>query len=154
NNVPVPNITSFASANTRQPKPPQKFYFADAEFCDSKQQRVSSSEKSKKALNQRYLGRSSGNLANLDYNNSGPTSLGYHQANNQCERSISPQFFYSRRQDTKYEPGPKSRQFAPSKSSSNLTRGASSRYNDSYDHELVMRKKLEQPYSRYSYIDV
>ena len=148
-------VTSFTSAeNSRQLKPPQKFYFADAEFSDPKPH-MSLLENEKKLQNQRYLGRSSGNLANLDYNNSGPTSLGYHQANIQLDRSSSPQFFYSPRQETRFEPAPKSRQFVPSKSSSNLTRGASSRYaNDNYDHELAMRKKLEQPFSRYSYIDV
>jgi len=151
NSTSTPN--ALFDAKGHQAKAPQKFYFADTKFADSKP-RLSSHEKGSKVYNQRYLGRSSGNLTNFDYSNSGPTSLGYHQTNLFTERPISPPLFYSHNQE-RHEVAQKSKQqqhFVPSKSSANLSRGASTRYG--YDHELAMRKKLEQPYSRYSYIDV
>lgn len=159
NSPPTGSHFAHALPASRQAKAPPKFFFADAEFSDPKPgHRLSSIEngKNSKVSNQRHLGRSSGNLANLDYNNSnGPSSLGYHQANQPVERSRSPQLYYSPRQETRYEPAPKSKQFVPLKSSSNSNRvHASSRFNENYDHELAMRKKLEQPFSRYSYIDV
>lgn len=109
----------------------QKFYFADAEFTDPKSH---ISYSTKEVSKSRQLGRSSGNLASMEYNSSGPVSLNYHHVN---ERSISPYFYSS--PDHQYEP--KSKHYVPSKSQ------------EVKNHHLAMKKKLEQPYSRYSYVD-
>ncbi|KAH9395988.1 hypothetical protein TYRP_020066, partial [Tyrophagus putrescentiae] len=114
------------------------------------------------------LGRSSGNLVALDY--SGPTSLAnYHFHNGGSAEGGPYLFFFFCGQNSRWSSGggggaaqqqqyngqpPLSAYSKNCRSSGNGFQQQQHQHPLGYDHELAMRKKLEQPYSRYSYIDV
>lgn len=128
-----------------QQQPPGKFYFADPR-----------SEKPTGYKEGRQMGRTGlppppPPFSHHDY--SGPVSLNYHQINvHHRERSISP-YFYS---TSDHYDKPPTKHYVPSKQSSKVDPPpppTSQHLQEIKNHQLAMKKKLEQPYSRYSYID-
>ncbi|KAI2804158.1 hypothetical protein BLOT_003136, partial [Blomia tropicalis] len=129
----------------QQNRRPKQYYFADAEFSETK-------PSDRRWSSQRYLARSNGNLV---HEGSGPTSLAIHPHSN--DRSVSPAYIYTERIDPRVMAQTKSSHYnhlqhqqqpqqqqqlksnhsvpmKASKSSTNLARGPISSRFDSFDH--------------------
>ncbi|KAJ6216510.1 hypothetical protein RDWZM_007667 [Blomia tropicalis] len=129
----------------QQNRRPKQYYFADAEFSESK-------PSDRRWSSQRYLARSNGNLV---HEGSGPTSLAIHPHSN--DRSVSPAYIYTERIDPRVMSQTKSSHYnhlqhqqqpqqqqqlksnhsvpmKASRSSTNLARGPISSRFDSFDH--------------------